>query len=394
MISIERAVDRRHLVGFIVNPIAGLGGPAGLKGSDEPGIRSKTRGRRRPALERAASALAAVAHRMASIRLLTAPGDMGERVAADAGWNAEVVGTARRITRAADTRDAATRMVDQGIELLIFVGGDGTAVDLLAAVGDRVPVIGIPAGVKMHSAVFTVSPAVAGRVADLFFSREMPETVSAEVADLDENAVRRGIVSPRLHGTLQVPAAERLMQSPKMRSTSREGAALEDVAEAFKESMDPGVTYVVGPGSTTSALLKRIGLGHTLLGVDVIKGGKVLAADVDDTHLTRLIRESAEVRIVVTPIGGQGFLFGRGNQQIGPTVIARAGRDGLIVVATEAKLASLQGRPLLVDTGRSSVDAWLASWGYIRVLLGMGRTAMYPIRRADEAAFDDVTEKP
>jgi predicted polyphosphate/ATP-dependent NAD kinase len=317
---------------------------------------------------------------------------MGERLALDAGWSPEVVGTPRRVTRAADTREAAEKMVERGIELLIFAGGDGTAVDLLAAVGDGVPVIGIPAGVKMHSAVFTVSPAIAGRVAELFFSTDTRDTVNAEVADLDEGAARRGIVSPRLHGTLRVPAADRLMQSPKVRSVDSDGAALADLAEAFRESMVHGVTYVIGPGSTTSALLHRLGLAHTLLGVDVVRDGRVIAADVDDTQLTRLVRQASEVRIVVTPIGGQGFLFGRGNQQIAPAVIARAGRDGVIVVATESKLATLLGRPLLVDTGRSRVDVMVAGRRYIRVLLGTGRTAMYPVQRADETAFDGVSE--
>jgi predicted polyphosphate/ATP-dependent NAD kinase len=235
---------------------------------------------------------------------------------------------------------------------------------------------------------------MAGRVADLFFSSETRVTVSAEVADLDESAAQRGIVSPRFHGTLQVPVADRLMQSPKVRSASSDGAALEELAEAFWESMVPGVTYVIGPGSTTSALLKRLSLGHTLLGVDVVRDGKVIAPDVDDTLLTRLAREASEVRIVVTPIGGQGFLFGRGNQQIAPAVIARAGREGVIVVATEAKLASLQGRPLLVDTGLSRMDALVAGARYIRVLLGIGRTAMYPVTRADEVAFDAPPENP
>jgi predicted polyphosphate/ATP-dependent NAD kinase len=268
------------------------------------------------------------------------------------------------------------------------VGGDGTAVDILAAIGDRVPVIGVPAGVKMHSAVFAVAPAPAARLADLFLHSANRETVTADVVDLDEAAARRGIAAPRLHGTLKVPAAERLMQGPKVRSLPSDAAAAAELGAAFRESMGPGVTYVVGPGSTNSAILDALGLHHTLLGVDVVRDGSLVGTDVDDRELARLVEAAPDVRVVVTPIGGQGFLFGRGNQQIASPVIARAGRDGLIVVGTEAKLAGLGGRPMLVDTGDPKVDQLVAGAGYLKVLIGRGRWAAYAVQRADQLGFD------
>lgn len=384
MISIERTIETRHLVGLIVNPVAGLGGPSGLKGSDRPDIRELTKGRTPRALERAAAMLASLIPMRESVRLLAAPGEMGADAAASSGWNAETVGETAGKTTANDTRVIAAAMAERAVEVLLFVGGDGTAVDILVAVGDRVPVIGVPAGVKMHSGVFALAPALAGRLTEVFLRNRSRQTMPAEVMDLDEAAARKGIAVPRLHGTLRVPLAERLIQSPKVRSRPSDAAAAAELGAAFQESMINEAIYVIGPGTTTSAILQSLGLHHTLLGVDVLRGGRLLGTDVDDETLAALIGSSASVHVVVTPIGGQGFVFGRGNQQISPGVISRAGSEGLMVVATEAKLASLGGRPLLVDTGDPGVDEMLTGPGYVKVLVGRGRWSVYPIQRAEQ----------
>jgi predicted polyphosphate/ATP-dependent NAD kinase len=285
------------------------------------------------------------------------------------------------LTGARDTRSAAAALERAGARLVLFAGGDGTAVDILAAVGERVPVLGIPAGVKMHSGAFAVSAAAAGRLAARFVLARAPRTVPADVLDLDESALAQGVLAGGLRGVLTVPAVRDLVQSAKVRTPPSEAAAVVAAGRAFVAEMQPGVSYVIGPGTTTGAVLEALGAPHALLGVDVVRDGRLVAADVDDRELEAALG-SGPVVLVLTPVGGQGFLLGRGNQQIGAAVAARAGSTGMVVIATEAKLATLEGRPLLIDTGDDAIDARVVGSGYARVVLGEGRSARYPLARA------------
>ena len=366
-------------IGLVVNPIAGIGGRVGLKGSDGAEIvtrafalgavpESGTRTVR--ALERLRSDAPA-----GSFELLAAPGPMGEGSALTAGLEARVVGEiAEGATIAEDSRRIARSMAEhEGVDVLLFAGGDGTAADVLAAIGASVPVIGIPAGVKIHSAVFAVTPEAAGTLAAMVARGTRLQVVEAEVLDLDEDAYRRGSVAPRLVGYLRVPEERRLLQARKAPSPAGEEVALQAIAADVIEGMEPGRGYVLGPGTTVRAVAERLGISKTLVGVDAVRDGALIVADASEDDLLGFVGEGP-VAVVVTPIGGQGFIFGRGNQQIGPAMLRRAGREHVIVVATPWKLASLGGRPLRVDTGDLEVDASLT--GYLRVTSGYGDRAV------------------
>ncbi len=372
---------RRVRLGLVVNPIAGLGGRVGLKGSDgaEVVARAVSLGAAPWAGERARRALERLRSEAApgSFDLLVAPGPMGEEPARAAGVvpAAVVGGIDPSGTTAEDTRRIAGSLVrDHGIDLLLVVGGDGTAGDVLQAVGASARVVGVPAGVKVHSAVFAVSPEAAGSLAAAIARGADVGEAEAEVLDLDEEAYRRGEVAPRLIGYLRVPRRRRLMQTRKAPTPAGEAAALRAIAADVVERMEPGTAYVLGPGTTVRAVAERLGVPKTLVGVDVVRDGELLAADAAERDLLALVAEGP-MAIVVTPVGGQGFVLGRGNQQISPAVVRHAGRERLIVVATAWKLASLEGRPLRVDTGDPETDAWLA--GHVLVTTGSGERAVY-----------------
>lgn len=271
---------------------------------------------------------------------------------------------------------AAEAMSELGVDLLLFVGGDGTARDVCEAVGRSVTALGVPAGVKMHSAVFATTPHAAAELAARYLGGRSPRTRDGEVMDIDEGDYRAGRLSACLFGYLRVPSDERRVQSAKASSALTEAVAAADVAEAVVEQMDPGAAYILGPGTTMRAIAERLGVEKTLIGVDVVQDGKLLAGDACERDLVDLAGETP-TWIVVTVVGGQGYLFGRGNQQIGPRVIRLVGRDRILVAATEAKIAALRGRPLLVDTGDEEIDGMLA--GYMTINTGRGRSTPYRV---------------
>ena len=367
-------------LGLIVNPVAGLGGRVGLKGSDGAEIqrRALELGARPQAAERARQALEML-HGLDDLEIMTFPGEMGEDAALASGFRPTVVGSiAAGATTAQDTRDAARAMQAVGVDLLLFAGGDGTARDIYEAVGLDLPVLGIPAGVKIHSAVYATNPTTAGELAALYLQGRVDSLREAEVLDIDEEAVRQGMVAARLYGYLKIPFRTSLVQNLKMPSDS-EATALASLAYDVVSKMEEGCLYIIGPGTTTRAITDELGLPKTLIGVDVVLDRQLLAADVNEVQLLDLVAERP-ARIVVTPIGGQGYIFGRGNQQISPRVIAAvAGPDGspwerIIVVSTKDKLYALGGRPLLVDTGDRALDRRLS--GYIKVVTGYNERAV------------------
>jgi predicted polyphosphate/ATP-dependent NAD kinase len=372
-------VTVKHL-GLIVNPIAGLGGRVGLKGSDGAAIQQQALalGAVPQSLSRATEAIERLT-RLEDLELITYPGEMGEDAARACGFQPRVIGSIQPGgTTAQDTRDAARDMFRLEVDLLLFAGGDGTARDIFSAVGEDLPVLGIPAGVKIHSAVYAVNPRSAGELAALYLQGRVTGLREAEVMDIDEEEFRRGRLSAKLYGYLNVPSRSSLVQNLKMASVGGQ-ASVASIAQDIAGTMEDGCLYIIGPGTTTRAIASELGLAKTLLGVDVVLDRKLIAADVNEAQLleildTRLQDGPHRARIIVTPIGGQGYIFGRGNQQISPSVIERVGRDNIIVVSTKEKLYALGSEPLRVDTGDRNVDERLS--GYLTVVTGYRERAV------------------
>ncbi|MFC7166183.1 ATP-NAD kinase family protein [Halospeciosus flavus] len=375
-------------IGFVVNPIAGMGGRVGLKGTDEMVAEARRRGAEQRAPERAVEALSALRSADEDIRLLTYGGAMGEDEAREAGFDPVVVGYPDHEERgegaetsAKDTREAVAQFVAwtppeaesderadesgaESVDLILFVGGDGTAVDVTETLDDLdadVPVLGVPAGVKVYSSVFAVRPSAAGRIAATF-----ERTEEREVNDIDEAAYREeGEVRTELKGIVRVPVAEELQSSKQLA-----GGTVESLAEGVAAEVEDGVTYVFGPGSTVGAIERELGFEGSPLGVDVWRDGEVLVADASEAQILDHLGERNE--IVVSPIGGQGFVFGRGNQQLSPDVVRRC---EVTIVASRAKLDQLGA--LRVDTGDEELDEELRGW--VRVRTGKYETRMMQI---------------
>ena len=366
-------------IGLIVNPVAGMGGRVGLKGSDGQETLRKARelGAVATSPGRAVEALRELAPLKDRVEIVAYPHEMGEDEAREAGFEPTVIGDVETgKTTSEDTRRAAREMLGLGVDLLLFAGGDGTARDICEAVDGKVPALGIPAGVKIHSAVYAINPSSAGRLAVKFLAGEA-EARESEVMDIDEGAFRENRLSARLYGYLMVPYERTLVQGSKESSSAPEEFFLESIAADVAEGMEEGVLYIIGPGSTTKSITDKLGLEKTLLGVDVVQDKVLMARDVNEAKLLDLVR-GRRAKIVVTVIGGQGFVFGRGNQQISPGVIRAVGRENIVVVATPGKLSALGGRPLLVDTGDAELDVQLS--GYVRVVNGYGRRVVYKVR--------------
>lgn len=356
------------LVGLLVNPVAGMGGSVALKGTDDDAyMKALGLGAVPISDERARRALARVT---GEAEFLTASGEMGERALADLGFPCKVVHTFTGRSAAKDTHDACIQFMLEKVQIIVLCGGDGTARDVMDAVGERVAVIGIPSGVKMHSGIFANTPEEAGDVINAFLRGDVP-TRSAEVMDVDEKAFREGELKARLYGYMLVPDMAGGVQPPKgtMFSTSDEEQK-DIIADFIVTSMETDTLYIIGPGTTTRAVAERMAMPKTLLGVDVYRNGKVLINDVSERDLLDLL--PAKAAIILTPIGRQGFIFGRGNQQISAEVVDKVGVENLRIIATSDKLRETV--VLRSDSGDVDLDKRMK--GYHRVLVGHAQYRM------------------
>lgn len=367
-----------HTIGLLINPVAGVGGPTGLKGSDGPAVQAAAlaRGAHAHAGERGIRALAVVASAHPSAQVITADGAMGADSVRASGLTALVVYQSGEPSTGADTTAAAEAIMAAGADVLLFVGGDGTARDVASALQTWQPMLGVPAGVKMYSGCFAVSPAAAGALAARWLSDETVPLEQREVLDVDEDEIRKGRVDPHLYGLVSVPFLRGRTQSRKSATPASETAAVRAAARGAIAAMDAETLYLLGPGGTTMEIARQLGVAKTPLGVDVVRGGSLVLADAAERQLLEVVA-GAPAKALVTVIGGQGFLLGRGNQQISARVLRALGPDPLVVVATEEKLTGLGGRPLLVDTGDPELDQDFA--GYIRVTTGVHSASIYPV---------------
>ena len=357
-------------LGFIVNPVAGIGGRVGLKGTDGQEILRKALnlGGFPESPRKAIEALKRIVPIKDRIDLITYPYEMGEDEAKECGLKPLVLGSIERgQTTSQDTQKAANDLLRLKVDLLLFAGGDGTARDLYDVIGSKLPVLGIPTGVKIHSAVFAINPLNAGILAAKYLCEDgsyIPVR-EAEVMDVDEQSVRENRLTAKIYGYLRVPYEEAMIQELKGGTAATEGASQAAIAYDVIRNMEDNVLYIIGPGTTTRAIMDYLGLKNTLSGVDAIYNKKLLGSDLNETELLKII-EGKRTKIVVTVIGKQGYLFGRGNQQISAEVIKKVGRENIIVIATKNKIASLKGRPLLVDTGDDGINRMLE--GYFQII--------------------------
>ncbi len=378
--SPHQAVPSKRL-GLIVNPIAGMGGRVGLKGTDGSAVLDEARrlGAQPVSSERALQALHKLTASGVEFSLVTGQGHLGEDVARLAGLDPTVVyGQPQESSTSADTQGAVAAMIAAGVDLLLFAGGDGTARDVLGVVGERVPVLGIPTGVKMYSAVFGTSAQNAGDLAARFIKGDPSVRLrEAEVMDIDEVAMREDRMAARLYGYAQSPHHRQLTQNAKAGSSFSENVALEAVSRQLAREMRPGCLYILGPGTTTRRVMSALGLPKTLLGVDAVLDGTLVGADLNENALLQLM-QGRETYIVVSVLGGHGSLFGRGNQQISAEVIRQVGRDHIQVVTTLEKLIALDAGALHVDTGDEEIDAMLS--GYMPLHTAPDRKVYFKVR--------------
>lgn len=366
----------KRKIGLIVNPVAGMGGSVGLKGTDGKAYKMALELGAQPVTPARTKEFFDHIKKKEEIDLFTAPGKMGEEYVHDFDISSTVIGRVAEQTSAEDTKRIAVEMLNQGIELLIFVGGDGTARNIYDAIGLKIPVVAVPSGVKVFSAVFAYSARAAAEMVDAFI--EEAHTAEEEVLDIDEKAFRENRLASTLYGYLLVPAVKRYLQGGKECSNISISAveSKKEIAAYILEHIDKNALYLLGPGTTVKAIADAVEIPKTLLGVDAIADGRLVGSDINEKGILSLSQEFEKKRIIVTPIGGNGFIFGRGSKQFTPEVIKQVGRENIIVVGTRDKLNKLEA--LRVDTGDFSLDQTLS--GYTEVIVGYKETLKMEIR--------------
>ncbi|GGQ28569.1 ATP-NAD kinase family protein [Shewanella litoralis] len=373
---------KRFRLGVIINPLAGLGGSVGLKGSDGVALEAIAKGAVPKAQMRMQQALAVILPFADNIDIITASGDMGANLCRQMGFTTNEVYYSETTTSSQDTQQAVTCLLEQQLDLLLFAGGDGTARDIYAVVEDKVPVLGVPAGVKIHSGVYGITPHASGLVVSMLLQGELVSLMPADVMDIDEVAFRQGTVRAKRFGEMTVPAEPRYIQAVKMGGKEVDELVLADIAADIIESMDDEL-FIMGSGSTVAAVMEDLGIDNTLLGVDVIQDKTLIAQDVSANQLLELTENYPleKVKLVITLIGGQGHILGRGNQQLSPELIKRIPKDNIFILATKTKLKALEGRPLIVDSGDPELDKALT--GYYKIVTGYHDYVMYQVANPD-----------
>jgi predicted polyphosphate/ATP-dependent NAD kinase len=369
-------------IGFLINPIAGMGGRVGLKGTDGVAAMAAGLGAVPISQERASEMLRMLQRQLAHdpaappIHWLTCSGQMGLDALRGAGFaDVEQTIETRVPPAAADTREAAQRFVDCGVDLILFCGGDGTARDICGVTAQRVPVLGIPSGVKMYSGVFGVNPAKTADILLRFIKQDIG-LATVEILDLDEESYRNDQWVVRLFMTARTPAEPNYLQVAKKIIAEPDGAAKHEIAMQLRDqfAVDRPTLVLLGPGSTLQEIGHALGLEKTLLGIDAVVAGRMIGKDLNERQILDLLARHPGCKLVLSPIGAQGFVLGRGNQQLSPQVVRAVGLDNIIVVATPAKLA--QTPVLRFDTGDSTLDREIISRKFIPVIIGQDRTRM------------------
>jgi len=350
-------------IGLIVNPIAGMGGSVGLKGTDGETVKEAIALGAEPTTPKRIEETLSLIQRK-DLYFLVAPGKMGEDYLKRFDFKYEVASKIGKDTNADDTKRIVLEMLKKGIKLLIFVGGDGTARDIYDAVGLTIPVVGIPSGVKMFSPVFALSPKAAAQIID----NNSSQLIEEEVLDIDEDAFRAGKLGAKLYGYLKVPKNIELLQGKKEPSnlSKPEEQSKEEIAKYLLENIEKDTLYILGPGTTLSTIAEKLNIQKTLLGIDAIFNEQLVGSDLNEKDLLGIIKKHGKAKIILTPIGGNGFIFGRASKQFTPRVLKLIDKKDVIVVATEDKISRLEC--LRVDTGDTETDNKLK--GQVKVITG------------------------
>jgi predicted polyphosphate/ATP-dependent NAD kinase len=369
-------------LGFIVNPVAGMGGKVGLKGTDGVAKEALARGAEPVAPQRATEFLRELKQRMScGFEVLCCPEAMGAQETKAAGVPAQVL--SMKIgsqTSAADTENAVKLLIEAKVDLIVFVGGDGTARNILDALKEKgdIPVLGVPAGVKMYSGIFAINPHDAAEaVAD--FAEHQAELADFEVMDADEDAIRNDVFDVKLYGCLKGISVPALIQGSKEVSpeTRSETASQTAIAKYVVEELPKDATLILGPGTTVKRIAEELGVKKTVLGVDIYREGKA-TLDVDEKTLLETVKDWKKTWIILSPIGHQGILLGRGNQQISPQIVKRVGKKHILIAATLSKLGTIEAKALRVDTGDAEADTMLR--GESLVVTGYREGVTLPIQ--------------
>ena len=368
-------------LGLIINPFAGIGGPSALKGSDHPDAikLARERGVELRAAQRVIEMFDELSNCLPSIKIITASAAMGETACSHAaGAEVDIVYQVPEVTSAQHTIEAARIIKEHGIDLLVFVGGDGTARDVYSGIGSEQTVLGLPAGVKMHSAVFAVTPKAVASVIESMMNHRLVAARMAEVRDIDELAFAQGQVKTRYFGEMLIPDDQLLVQSVKCSGLLDDEIMLEELCAYLHETLEDDCLYILGSGGTLRHLKSTMGIHEpTLLGVDLWYQGQLVAKDAHERQIFELIQEYPRCKILLSVIGGQGVVLGRGNQQLSPRVITHCGLENLQFISTQSKLLALQGRPLQVDSGSNQLNRELA--GFHKIICGYEDFVLYEI---------------
>ena len=354
-------------IGFIVNPIAGMGGSVGLKGTDGEIIKEAIKLGATPVVPKRVEVFLDNLELKEKIYLFVAPGKMGEELIEGKGFNYEVIGRVHQHTTAEDTKRITKLMLEKEIELLVFCGGDGTARDIFDVIELKIPVVAIPSGVKMFSSVFALNPKAAAQIVNKFIE-DLLNNQEKEILDINEDAFRENRLDSKLYGYLLVPEVQNLTQGSK--DSSKVGRSIEEnkkeIAHQIIETLEKDTLYLLGPGTTVKSITDDLTLRKTLLGVDAISNKSLVGQDLNERSIIGLLNKYQNTKIIISPIGGQGFVFGRGNNQFTPKILKKVGKKNIIIIGTEEKLKNL--KCLRVDTGDNETDKYLA--GLTKVIIG------------------------
>jgi len=384
-------------LGFIINPIAGVGGSVALKGSDGMAIRALALGGELKANARAETALKVLQPYQNEITVYTVNSLMGEKAAKALGFQVNLVyKTKDENTQADDTEQAVTALLAEQVDLILFAGGDGTARNIAKVVLEhaiqgkqaQTPVLGIPAGCKIHSGVYAITPIAAGRVVELMVTKQLVTLTTGDIMDIDESLFRQGVVKAKRFGEVQIPSELHYVQAVKSGGIESDDLVLHDISEDVIDKMSEAGDhlFIIGSGSTTAFLMTELNLKNTLLGVDLVQNNVLIANDVTEEKLWEQLMQAQKnnqiVHLIITLIGGQGHLFGRGNQQLSPRIIRTiieqgGGKENITIIATKAKLTALGNRPLISDTGDAMLDQRFS--GFMPVTTGYRDQVLYPV---------------